>query len=139
MISVALVQEATARHFALTVLALRGQRRSRDVARPRQIAMYLAKELTAFSLPAIGRHFGGRDHTTVIHAVNTVTRLMDVDDGMRSAVEAIRTQLVERRFEQERASYLEFEIRLDQVLDKVRSMLLCAHPGHTEVDHERTT
>ena len=58
------------------------QRRSRPLARPRQIAMYLAKKMTTRSLPEIGRRFANRDHTTVIHAVKTITRLRDKDEEM---------------------------------------------------------
>ncbi|MEZ5918881.1 MAG: helix-turn-helix domain-containing protein [Alphaproteobacteria bacterium] len=54
-------------------------RRARNVARPRQVAMYLAKQLTARSLPEIGRKFGGRDHTTVMHAVRKIEELMEED------------------------------------------------------------
>ena len=61
-------------------------RRSRSVARPRQIAMYLAKSITSRSLPEIGRRFANRDHTTVIHAVKTITRLSEQDDDMKKNI-----------------------------------------------------
>ena len=57
-------------------------RRSRAVARPRQIAMYLAKQLTTRSLPEIGRKFGGRDHTTVMHAVKRIAELRQLDSSL---------------------------------------------------------
>ena len=59
------------------------QRRSRPLARPRQLAMYLAKKMTTRSLPEIGRRFANRDHTTVIHAVKTIDRLFKIDNEMK--------------------------------------------------------
>ena len=67
------------------------QRRSRPLARPRQIAMYLAKKLTTRSLPEIGRKFANRDHTTVIHAVKTIDKLSKNDEKMRSNIEEIKS------------------------------------------------
>ena len=66
------------------------QRRSRPLARPRQMAMYLAKKLTSRSLPEIGRRFANRDHTTVIHAVKTITRLSEQDDEMKKNISQIK-------------------------------------------------
>ena len=68
-------------------------RRARSVARPRQVAMYLAKKLTARSLPEIGRKFGGRDHTTVMHAVKKVDELRDIDASFSEDVELLRRML----------------------------------------------
>ena len=68
-------------------------RRARAVARPRQIAMYLSKQLTARSLPEIGRKFGGRDHTTVMHAVRKVEELKATDSGFGEDVELLRRML----------------------------------------------
>ena len=67
------------------------QRRSRPLARPRQIAMYLAKKLTTRSLPEIGRKFANRDHTTVIHAVKTIDRLSQTNEEIRKNVEEIKS------------------------------------------------
>jgi len=67
------------------------QRRSRPLARPRQIAMYLAKKLTTRSLPEIGRKFANRDHTTVIHAVKTIDKLSKNDEKMRRNIEEIKS------------------------------------------------
>lgn len=69
------IREAICAHYGLRMNDLLSCRRAREVARPRQVGMYLAKRLTIRSLPEIGRHFGGRDHTTVIHAVRTIDRL----------------------------------------------------------------
>ena len=72
------------------------QRRSRPLARPRQIAMYLAKKMTSRSLPEIGRRFANRDHTTVIHAVKTITRLSEQDDEMKKNINQIKSLLLEQ-------------------------------------------
>ena len=71
------------------------QRRSRPLARPRQIAMFLAKKMTTRSLPEIGRRFANRDHTTVIHAVKTITRLSEKDEEMRNNINKIKAILLE--------------------------------------------
>ena len=71
------------------------QRRSRPLARPRQIAMYLSKKLTTRSLPEIGRRFANRDHTTVIHAVKTIGRLIEKDDEMKRNMSQIKSMLLE--------------------------------------------
>ncbi|MGD8323265.1 MAG: helix-turn-helix domain-containing protein, partial [Gammaproteobacteria bacterium] len=69
------IQRVVAEYFKIRVADLLSKRRSRSIARPRQVAMALAKELTRHSLPEIGDAFGGRDHTTVIHAVNRIKEL----------------------------------------------------------------
>ena len=66
------------------------------VARPRQVAMYLSKNLTSRSLPEIGRRFANRDHTTVIHAVKTITRLSEQDDEMKKNLNQIKSLLLEQ-------------------------------------------
>ncbi|MDJ0995588.1 MAG: chromosomal replication initiator protein DnaA [Dinoroseobacter sp.] len=73
------IMQAVVKHYNLRMSDLLGPRRTRTIARPRQVAMYLAKTLTTRSLPEIGRRFGGRDHTTVIHAVKKVEALRDDD------------------------------------------------------------
>ncbi|MEC7575778.1 MAG: chromosomal replication initiator protein DnaA, partial [Pseudomonadota bacterium] len=73
------IQRKVTDHFNIKMSELLGTRRSRAVARPRQIAMFLAKNCTTKSYPDIGRAFGGRDHTTVMHAVKTVEKLIDTD------------------------------------------------------------
>ena len=70
------IQKRVAEHFSMRMSDMTSARRARAVARPRQVAMYLAKQLTQRSLPEIGRRFGNRDHTTVMHAVEKVTQLM---------------------------------------------------------------
>jgi chromosomal replication initiator protein len=68
-------------------------RRSRNIARPRQVAMYLSKQLTEKSLLDIGRHFGDRDHTTVMHAIARVTALIETDAAFAEDIEMLRRLL----------------------------------------------
>lgn len=87
------IQKRVAEHFNIRLSEMYSSRRARAVARPRQIAMYLAKQLTARSLPEIGRKFGGRDHTTVMHAVRKVEELKATDNGFSEDVELLRRML----------------------------------------------
>lgn len=87
------IQKLVCAHFELQPLDLVSSRRARAVARPRQIAMYLAKRLTTRSLPEIGRKFGGRDHSTVIHAVRRIEELRDTDRDVDGAVRVLMGQL----------------------------------------------
>ena len=87
------IQRKVAEHFNIRLTDMSSARRARAVARPRQIAMYLAKQLTSRSLPEIGRKFGNRDHTTVMHAVNRVSELMEQDPGLAESVELLRHML----------------------------------------------
>ena len=81
------------RHFKVPRNDLLSSRRSRDVVRPRQIAMYLAKSLTSRSLPEIGRRFGGRDHTTVLHSVRKVEQMMKDDGDLCQEIELLKRML----------------------------------------------
>lgn len=90
---VALIQGLVALHYGIPVEEMKSQRRARPVARPRQVAMYLAKQLTPQSLPEIGRRFGGRDHSTVIHACRQIERLSACDETIARDVEALREAL----------------------------------------------
>jgi chromosomal replication initiator protein len=87
------IQKLVCQHFELKAADLVSARRARAVARPRQIAMYLAKRLTTRSLPEIGRKFGGRDHSTVIHAVRRIEELRDSDREVDGAVRVLLGQL----------------------------------------------
>ena len=87
------IQKRVAEHFNIRVADMHSARRARAVARPRQVAMYLAKQLTARSLPEIGRKFGGRDHTTVMHAVKKVEELRATDPAFAEDVELLRRML----------------------------------------------
>jgi chromosomal replication initiator protein len=94
--SIAEIQAAVGAHFGLTPDELLSTTRSARIAWPRQVAMYLARELTGESLPAIGRHFGGRDHTTVLHACRRATTRLAADDDARRAVEKLCESLTPR-------------------------------------------
>ena len=87
------IQRKVAEHYNIRLTDMSSARRARNVARPRQVAMYLAKQLTQRSLPEIGRKFGNRDHTTVMHAVSRVGQLMEVDAGFAEDVELLRRML----------------------------------------------
>ena len=87
------IQKRVAEHFNIRISDMHSPRRARSVARPRQVAMYLAKQLTTRSLPEIGRKFGGRDHTTVMHAVRKIDELRDHDTGFAEDVELLRRML----------------------------------------------
>ncbi|OAN51875.1 MULTISPECIES: chromosomal replication initiator protein DnaA [unclassified Sphingobium] len=87
------IQKACAAHFKIDPSEMRSKRRARAVARPRQVAMYLAKKMTPRSLPEIGRIFGGRDHSTVIHAVRTIEALRESNPDMDADVRALLRQL----------------------------------------------
>ncbi len=87
------IQKATAEHFGLKQADLISERRNRAIARPRQAAMWLAKQLTTRSLPDIGRRFGGRDHTTVLHAVRRIEELKAADPQLTRDLETLTRKL----------------------------------------------
>lgn len=86
LVSVDNIQRIVAEYYKIKVSDLHSKRRSRSVARPRQVAMYLAKDLTHHSLPEIGEVFGGRDHTTVLHACRKIKELLESDADIREDV-----------------------------------------------------
>jgi chromosomal replication initiator protein len=87
------IQKRVAEHFAIRLADMHSPRRARAVARPRQVAMYLSKQLTSRSLPEIGRKFGGRDHTTVMHAVRKIEELRASDHGFAEDIDLLRRML----------------------------------------------
>ena len=87
------IQKRVAEHFNIRIADMHSARRARAVARPRQVAMYLAKQLTSRSLPEIGRKFGGRDHTTVMHAVRKIEELREVDSSFADDIDLLRRML----------------------------------------------
>ena len=87
------IQAKVAAHFNVRITEMTSARRARAVARPRQVAMYLSKQLTSRSLPEIGRRFGDRDHTTVLHAVRKVEQLRAADRGFSADVDLLRRML----------------------------------------------
>ncbi len=87
------IQKRVSEHFNVRVTDMHSARRARAVARPRQVAMYLSKQLTSRSLPEIGRKFGGRDHTTVMHAVRKIEELKAGDPSFAEDIELLRRML----------------------------------------------
>ena len=96
VITVDKIQNVVSNYFNIGLSEMLSQRRSRPLARPRQIAMFLAKKMTTRSLPEIGRRFANRDHTTVIHAVKTISRLSEQDDEMKKNISQIKSILLEQ-------------------------------------------
>ena len=94
VISIDKIQTITSNFFSISLNDMLSPRRSRPLARPRQIAMYFAKKLTTRSLPEIGRKFANRDHTTVIHAVKTVEKLLENNDEIKKNVEELKSLIL---------------------------------------------
>ncbi len=92
-LTVEVIQRKVAEHYRIQMSDMTSKRRMQNIAFPRQIAMYLATQLTGMSLVAIGQSFGGRDHGTVIHARKTVSNQMEVDLNVRRSVDYLRDQL----------------------------------------------
>jgi chromosomal replication initiator protein len=96
-VTISRIQEAVSQRFGVTLDELVSPRRSQAVAYPRQVAMYLSRELTDSSLPKIGREFGGRDHTTVIHAKDKITRLIREDRSVYNLVQELTARIKQAR------------------------------------------
>ena len=94
VISIDKIQNVTSNFFSISLSDMLSPRRSRPLARPRQVAMYMAKKLTTRSLPEIGRKFANRDHTTVIHAVKTIEKLSENNDEMRKNIEELKSLIL---------------------------------------------
>jgi chromosomal replication initiator protein len=92
-VSIKAIQEAVSDRFALSIAELCGDKRSQNIVYPRQVAMYLSRELTDSSLPKIGKEFGGRDHTTVIHATSKIARLIREDPSVYSLVQELTARI----------------------------------------------
>ena len=95
-VSVDEIQKKVAHHFSIKTSDMFSARRARQIARPRQIAMYLAKNLTAMSYPEIGKRFGNRDHTTIMHAVRKIEELMQHDSELCDDIQLIKSLLVDQ-------------------------------------------
>ena len=95
-ITIDLIQDVVATYFNLRVEDLKSQRRTRNVAYPRQIAMYLSRKLTDMSLPKIGEEFGGRDHTTVIHAYEKISESLNRDESLEHTLNDITKKLTQK-------------------------------------------
>ncbi|MBC2569363.1 chromosomal replication initiator protein DnaA [Clostridium saccharobutylicum] len=94
-VTIDIIQDIVSSYFNLRVEDLKSQRRTRNVAYPRQIAMYLSRKLTDMSLPKIGEEFGGRDHTTVIHAYEKISENLKTDDSLQHTVNDITKKLTQ--------------------------------------------
>lgn len=92
-ITIDIIQDTVANYYNLRVEDFKSQRRTRNVAYPRQIAMYLCRKLTDMSLPKIGEEFGGRDHTTVIHAYEKISDALQKDETLQSAINDITKKM----------------------------------------------
>ena len=90
------IQDVVSSYFNLRVEDLKSQRRTRNIAYPRQIAMYLSRKLTDMSLPKIGEEFGGRDHTTVIHAYEKISESLNRDENLQNTIEDITKKLSQK-------------------------------------------
>lgn len=89
------IQRIVAKHYQVSRADVLSSRRTQNVVRPRQVAMYLSKVLTLRSLPEIGRRFGGRDHTTVLHAVRKIDELAKTDQALKDEIELLKRMLLE--------------------------------------------
>ena len=92
-VSIKRIQETVSDRFGLSLTELCGERRSQNIVYPRQVAMYLSRELTDSSLPKIGKEFGGRDHTTVIHATSKIARLIREDRSVYNLVQELTARV----------------------------------------------
>ena len=94
-ITINLIQDIVSSYFNLRIEDLKSQRRTRNIAYPRQIAMYLSRKLTDMSLPKIGEEFGGRDHTTVIHAYEKISDNLNNDENLQHTIETLTKKLTQ--------------------------------------------
>ncbi|MFH1360756.1 MAG: chromosomal replication initiator protein DnaA [Candidatus Omnitrophota bacterium] len=93
IISIDMIQKAVANHFNVALSDLRSKRRNKNIVLPRQVAMYLSRQLTNFSFPEIGGAFGGKDHTTVLHSCKKIDKEMSNDKKMRDLLEQLSTEI----------------------------------------------
>jgi chromosomal replication initiator protein len=88
------IQEVVSNWFHVKISDLKSRRRSKTLVHPRQIAMYLCRELTDASYPEIGRHFGGKDHTTIIHACRQVTKARESDSALHATLDGLKEKIL---------------------------------------------
>ncbi|MCF7958354.1 MAG: chromosomal replication initiator protein DnaA [Phycisphaerae bacterium] len=96
-ISISQIIDVITEHFNVRLSDLQGKRRNRSIAFPRQLCMYLARDLTRHSLEEIGGHFGGRDHTTVLHAYRNIDQLCDQDESIRNLVQQLVAGITQKQ------------------------------------------
>ena len=88
------IQEAVAAWFHIKIADLKSRRRSKTLVHPRQIAMYLCRELTDASFPEIGRLFGGKDHTTIMHACRQITKIKEGDSALNQTLDGLKEKIL---------------------------------------------
>lgn len=93
-----LIIEVVADHFQISIDQMISKTRSKDIAKPRQIAMYLCKNMTNTPLDSIGAVLGGRDHSTIIHGINKITEEYDADENIRNIIMTIKKKSIQTRF-----------------------------------------
>jgi chromosomal replication initiator protein len=94
IVSIEDIQEVVGAKFHVKIGELKSRRRSKTLVHPRQIAMYLCRELTEASFPEIGRHFGGKDHTTIIHACRQIAKAKESDAGLQTTLDGLKEQIL---------------------------------------------
>ena len=92
-LSIAKIQSVVAKYYSLSITDLKGRKRVKEIVLPRQIAMYLAREMTDSSLPKIGQEFGGKDHTTVMHAHERISQALTSDQNLKDAILDLKNTL----------------------------------------------
>lgn len=92
-LSISTIQQKVCKHFGITLAEMKGKKRTKEIVLPRQVAMYLSRELTDNSLPKIGKEFGGKDHTTVIHAHEKIENLKEEDLDLKQDLDTIQKNL----------------------------------------------
>ncbi len=95
-LSPSVIQEAVARHYNITADDIRGNKKPKSIAFPRQVSMYLCRKLLDLSLPKIGESFGGRDHTTIIHGISKIEKQMETDEGLKETIIQLEKELREQ-------------------------------------------
>ena len=97
-VSIEFIQQSCADYYGIQVEDLKAKTRKKEIVIARQVAMYFSKEFTNHSLKSIGYHFGGRDHSTVIHAVQAINDLMETDPSFRNAIQEQKKQFKIRSY-----------------------------------------
>jgi len=126
--SVSAIKHVVAAHYGLSVRELDGDRRSRHIARPRQVAMYLAVELTGLSYPRIGSLIGNRDHTTILHGVRAIRKLLHTDPDLAGDIQKI-CKVLTLRTGKSLAPFNSREDLLDRAFDRFRHALKATAAG----------
>ena len=92
-VTINVIQKKVAKYFNIDIEDLKGKKRSKEIVIPRQIAMFLARELTNASLPKIGKSFGGKDHTTVLHACDKISKQIDINYQINEDIKKLKEEI----------------------------------------------